>query len=117
MRCTEGHAPVNFDLQSDPIMQMVAEQLWLWLEGDYARLQKDYIVAQTGESTLKITPLAEHTSTIIESVTLIFDETSRQPGSVTIAEPSGDVTVIEFTDHSLDPTLPEELFTQCYGQK
>lgn len=117
MRCTEGHAPATFNLQSDPVMQMVAEQLWIWLEGDYTKLEKDYLIAQTGISTLRITPLAEQTATIIEAITLIFDETSRQPNSVTIAEPAGDITIIDFSEHDLEPLLPDELFTQCYGSE
>lgn len=116
LRCTKGNKPAPFDLQSDPIMQMVAEQLWIWLEGDYAKLQKDYLVKQTGESTLQITPLLKQTEVFIKSITIIFDEISRQPTSVTIAEPAGDKTVIEFNEHQLDPILPEKLFIQCYGR-
>jgi outer membrane lipoprotein-sorting protein len=113
MRCNEKAPPVHFDLGSDPVMRTVAEQLWLWLGGDYSRLDSLYLLEKSGTSSLRITPKSEAVSEYIGTVTTGFNKTSRQPEKVEIAEPGGDTTVISFHSYVLNSKTPDILFTVC----
>ncbi len=113
LRCTEQEKPVPFDLASDPIMRGVAEQLWLWLGGDYVKLKNLYHLQVTDENTLVVSPKDNSVSDYISSVAITFDGTTRQPSTVEIVEPGGDLTRIIFRSYSLNPSLPDSLFKKC----
>jgi len=113
IRCNADAPPVNFDLGSDPIMRTVAEQLWLWLGGDYSRLESLYLMEKSGPSSLKITPKEEAVAKFISTITITFNKTNRQPEKVEIAEPGGDSTVISFDSYVLNGKTPDILFTVC----
>lgn len=113
MRCNADAPPMSFDLGSDPIMRTVAEQLWLWLGGDYSRLESLYHMEKSGPSSLKITPKEEGVAKFISAITITFNTTSRQPEKVEIAEPGGDATVITFQSYVLNSNTPDVLFTVC----
>lgn len=113
MRCNADAPPVRFDLGSDPIMRSVAEQLWLWLGGDYSRLEFLYTMAKTGPNALTITPKEEAVGKFIDSITITFGKTSLQPEKVEIDEPGGDTTTISFHSYVLNSSTPDVLFTVC----
>jgi hypothetical protein len=113
MRCNDKAPPVHFDLGSDPIMKTVAEQLWLWLGGDYSRLNDLYLMEKSGPSSLRITPKEKAVSEYITAVTITFNKTSRQPEKVEIADPGGDATIISFHSYVLNGNTPDILFTRC----
>ncbi len=114
IRCNDNDKPVKFDLANDPVMKMVAEQLWTWLDGDYSRLEKEYAIKKTGDSAILVTPKNQKTSNLIKNISIVFDGENRQPKSVTILEPGGDKTLITFNDYQLSPTLPDTTFTTCF---
>jgi outer membrane lipoprotein-sorting protein len=113
IRCNDKVPPTHFDLGTDPIMRTVAEQLWLWLGGDYSRLNALYLMEKSGPSALRITPKDHRVSDYISSITITFDTTSRQPEKVEIADPGGDTTVISFKSYVLNGNTPEVLFSRC----
>lgn len=112
-RCNDQQQPEHFQLSSDPIMKTVAEQLWLWLGGDYNRLNTLYILQKKGDATLVILPKDSATAEYISSVSISFDSTSLQPQQVEITEPGGDLTRIIFGTTTLNTALSENLFSQC----
>ncbi len=114
IRCNDNDKPVKFDLANDPVMKMVAEQLWTWLDGDYSRLEKEYAIKKTGDSAILVTPENQKTSNLIKNISIVFDGQNRQPKSVAILEPGGDKTLITFNDYQLSPTLPDTTFTTCF---
>ena len=113
MRCNADAPPVSFDLGSDPIMRSVAEQLWLWLGGDYSRLDVLYRMEKTGPNTLTITPKEEGVAKFISAIAITFNKANRQPEKVEIAEPGGDSTTINFQSYVLNSSTPDILFTVC----
>lgn len=113
IRCNDKAPPTHFDLGTDPIMRTVAEQLWLWLGGDYSRLNALYLMEKSGPSALRITPKNQAMLDYISSVTITFNTTSRQPEKVEIADPGGDTTIISFSSYVLNGNSPEVLFTRC----
>jgi hypothetical protein len=113
IRCNDQAPPVHFDLGADPIMKTVAEQLWLWLGGDYSRLNASYHLAKSGPSSLRITPKEQRVSEYISAITITFHKTSRQPEKVEIADPGGDTTILTFQAYVLNSDTPDVLFSLC----
>lgn len=115
VRCND-QAPANeFQLSTDPVMKMVAKQLWLWLGGDYKRLNNQYKLEKRNSAVLVITPLEQTASEYISSVSIYFNEQSLQPHKVEISEPGGDLTRIIFDDPVINGDLSEKLFEECSG--
>lgn len=113
IRCTDKAAPAHFDLGSDPIMRTVAEQLWLWLGGDYSKLNAMYRMEKVGDSSLRITPKEQAMLDYISSITITFSKTSRQPEKVEIVDPGGDTTVMHFHAYVLNGNVSDTLFSSC----
>jgi len=113
MRCNDNVPPVHFDLTSDPVMRLVAEQMWTWLDSNYEKLEKMYSIKQQGDSTLVITPREQAMADFIATITISFSNESKQPELVEIAEPGGDLTRIRFHDYNLNVALSEMLFSEC----
>jgi outer membrane lipoprotein-sorting protein len=113
IRCNDKAPPAHFDLGTDPIMRTVAEQLWLWLGGDYSRLNALYLMEKSGPAALRIVPKNQAMLDYISSVTITFNKTSRQPEKVEIADPGGDSTIISFASYVLNSSTPDVLFSRC----
>ena len=116
MRCQDKVPPAHFDLGSDPIMRTVAEQLWLWLGGDYSRLGDKYGMESRGTSLI-ITPKDQATMEYMRAVTITFSGDSKQPEKVLIDEPGGDSTLISFKAYSINKVFPEAFFSSCGGDE
>ncbi|HIJ78976.1 MAG: outer membrane lipoprotein carrier protein LolA [Desulfobulbaceae bacterium] len=115
IRCTDQQPPQYFDLKDDPVMQMVASQLWTWLDGKYGQLNQSYQLAMAGSSSLSIIPKDDKVvAEFIESINIVFDPVSKQPQQVEIFEPGGDLTRIVFHGYQLDHLPDEALFARCY---
>lgn len=112
LRCSDQGEPVRFDLDSDPVMRTVAEQLWLWLGGDYGKLGDSYQVRAEGDSLL-IHPKDEKTREYVEKITITFDRRTMQPERVVIDEPGGDATLLRFTVTEQGGDLDPALFSSC----
>lgn len=113
MRCNKDSAPEKFVLARDPVMRMVAEQLWTWLDGDYSKLHDKYQIEKTGDSAIQVKP-KNSSSEFIQDISIVFDKVTRQPESVTIKETGGDETSISFFSYQLSPSIPDSTFTQCF---
>lgn len=113
IRCNDTADPERFQLSRDPVMKMVAKQLWLWLGGDYKKLNRHHRLETTGPYTLLITPQNQSTADYIESVTIVFDEKTLQPLQVEMREQGGDSTRISFHSSIVNAEIPEKLFTDC----
>jgi len=116
LRCNDQSPPVHFSLASDPVMKTVAEQLWLWLGGDYSKIAERYLMEMKGASGLIITPKEKSIGEYIAAVRIDFNRKTKQPAQVDIIEPGGDFTRIIFHSYTLNAELPDALFTRC-GEK
>ena len=116
MRCQDKVPPAHFDLGSDPIMRTVAEQLWLWLGGDYSKLGDKYGM-ESRSTSLIITPKDQATMEYMRAVTITFSADSKQPEKVLIDEPGGDSTLISFKAYSINKVFPETFFSSCGGDE
>jgi len=116
LRCSDQSPPVHFELASDPVMKTVAEQLWLWLGGDYSKIGERYLMEMKGAGSLVITPKEKSIGEYIAAVHIDFNKETKQPTQVDIIEPGGDFTRIIFNSYTLNTELPDVLFTRC-GEK
>ena len=117
VRCNDKAEAEKFRLSSDPVMKIVAEQLWFWLGGDYKELARHHRLDKRDPATLLITPEDQSTADYVETVTIIFDENSLQPLQVEIMEPGGDRTRISFHSSSINMQISEKLFTDCMSDE
>lgn len=113
IRCNDKATSKRFQLSADPVMKMVAKQLWLWLGGDYKELARNHKLEKLGPAALLITPENKSTADFIETVAIAFDENTLQPLQVKISEPGGDSTRISFHFLDLNSPIPEKYFTDC----
>ncbi|MDH3392980.1 MAG: outer membrane lipoprotein carrier protein LolA [Desulfobulbaceae bacterium] len=113
LRCSDQAEPRHFDLNTDPIMRMVAQQLWTWLDGKYGTLAEQYKLQLVAPATISIVPRDKQVAEFIDHITIFFDPASKQPRKVEIAEPGGDLTRLLFRDYQLNPSLQNSLFSKC----
>jgi len=114
LRCSDQAEPKYFDLATDPIMRMVAQQLWTWLDGKYGTLAEQYRLELVGPATISIDPKDKQIAEFIDHIVIYFDAASKQPRQVEIVEPGGDFTRIIFSGYRLNPSLQDALFSQCH---
>ncbi len=110
LRCN-GDAVQKFSLKDDPMMGAVAEQLWLWLGGDYTALDAEYSVVMEGSDGIVVTPKKKG---VLRSLSLHFNKCG-QPRNVTIHEDGGDFTTITFSNERENQPLSSTLFLRCDG--
>lgn len=114
IRCNDDAKPVRFALDKDPIMKMVAEQIWTWIDSNYQRLRDRYDISLSGPQAIQLMPRSGEFAGIITAVTIEFDAKSLQPRTILIRETSGDTTTIRFSDYRLNEPVKDLLFTTCY---
>lgn len=113
MRCGEKSVPVHFDLRTDPVMKSVAQQLRLWLGGEYDHLSKMYTMEKKGDSSIVLQPKKQAVQEFIQSVVITFDNDTKQPKRVEIYEPGGDLTRLSFFGYNINPGFPDIVFKDC----
>jgi len=113
MRCNGEAPPQAFSLDADPVMKIVAEQLWSWLGGNYTRLEEIYTMELVDATTLRLIPKEKMIADFIASIAIFFDRTTLQPATVEILEASGDSTKLLFSHYRLNIEPVEGLFSDC----
>ncbi|WP_160165005.1 outer membrane lipoprotein carrier protein LolA [Chrysiogenes arsenatis] len=105
--------PENFQSETDPMRQMVAQQLLIWFRGDYAQIQKQYTIAirQSHPAILHLTPRRADPSNIT-SITVIFAEGNRSLAEMTLLDADGDSTRVVYHDTVLNSALQQGIFRQ-----
>jgi outer membrane lipoprotein-sorting protein len=116
LHCRGKEPPRKFDLSTDPIMKIVADQLFNWLSGDYVALREKYTISLSGNLGIILIPKDPGVTRIISSIQVEFEPSSLQPIQVIITESGQDRTEIRFSDYSLNQPLTDDLFTKCYNQ-
>ncbi len=115
LRCNADSEPVHFDLQTDPIMKMVSQQIWAWADSSYSRLKNSYSISLKEAGVILLKPLEEKTATAIKSIEVRFHEKSLQPEEIIIMEPGNDKTIILFSNYILNQSIKDQSFTSCYS--
>ncbi len=114
IRCNADAKPVHFDLQTDPVMKMVAQQIWAWADSSYNKLQDQYSLKLKEANVIELKPLDEKMAAAIDSIQVRFQDTTLQPEEIIILEPENDKTIISFSNYTLNETIEDQQFTTCF---
>jgi outer membrane lipoprotein carrier protein len=112
---TPGEAPRSFDLDQDPTLRAVFDQLLLWLgSGSLAHARADYDLAAAGtgeQPALTLRPKeASALARTFQRIELRLDGKTYLPRSILLVEKSGDEKEISFTKLERNAALPERAF-------
>jgi outer membrane lipoprotein-sorting protein len=113
LKCSDEGPIRQFSLADDPVMRMVAAQMWAWTSGSYRDLQDDFDFTLLPGPTLAFSPKNKGAGSFIRKITVIFDPDFLQPLEVEISEPGGDRTIISFSGYQRNIDLPERSFIEC----
>jgi outer membrane lipoprotein-sorting protein len=99
-----------FSIDRDPVMKIVAEQLFAWAGGDFDRLRRQYAISLIAPSpvTLRLVPLAA--DRFLDHLQVTFAPDRRHVTVVELHEQGGDFTRIRFRNAAVNARLPEDLF-------
>lgn len=114
LRCNADAPSMRFDLRTDPVMKMVAEQIWTWADSAYEKLADQYAISLVEPFTLELAPLKGGLAETVEVIRVSFAPESYQPEQVVIEEKQGDKTVLRFYDYDLSPMIDDSLFSVCF---
>jgi outer membrane lipoprotein-sorting protein len=114
IRCNDDALPVHFELEKDPMMKMIAEQIWTWVNGNYAQMSNKYNITLSDAHEIELVPQSGELISTITSVKVSFDSQSLQPETIHIQETEGDSTTIRFVDYRLNQSVDDTLFSACY---
>jgi outer membrane lipoprotein carrier protein len=113
LTCSEGGPVREFSLDADPVMRLVATQLWAWTSGSYRDLLDDFAFELLPGPVLVFTPRTDGAASFIGTIRVVFDPDFLQPRQVEIVEPGGDRTVITFSGYQRNLDFPATFFTEC----
>jgi outer membrane lipoprotein-sorting protein len=102
----------SFNLKKEPVIQIIAGQVFAWARGDIERLTAGYEITVMGDApvVLKLVPLSATEKRYLEYIRLLFSPTEDYVSAIEIHETGGDATKINFIDMTINKTLPEETF-------
>ena len=116
LRCSGNTRPQCLDLNTNPLMHMVSKEIWNWVNGSYASLQKTYRIISRGQGPcILLKAINPNIARVISSIRITFYPDSLQPSTVKIQEPGGDFTVISFSDYIINRPIKQSLFAECSG--
>lgn len=100
-----------FELSREPVLQLVAEQLFAWAGADFERLRRSYRIAvvQRTPVVLKLEPLAG-AGGYLDHLRVAFAEDGRHVAMVEVHEQGGDFTRIRFVGATVNAPLRGNLF-------
>lgn len=108
-----SHELTEFSVERDPMMAIVAQQLFAWARVDLDWLQQRYQLELLAEEPvrLRLTPLAPGEAQLISGLQIEFAPDRRSVVEVLMQEQGGDFTRLRFTHVQINAELPAESFT------
>lgn len=102
--------PQPFELDREPAMKLIAEQLFAWTTADFNRMRRGYrlTVVQTAPVVLRLEPLSN--GGFLDHLQVAFSADRRTLTSVELHERGGDFTRIRFDNTVLNAALNDRLF-------
>lgn len=113
LKCSDEGPVREFSLDVDPVMRLLAVQLWAWTSGSYRDLQKDFTFELLPGPVLVFVPRTDGAGSFVSKIKVVFDPDFLQPLAVEISEPGGDHTRISFAGYQRNIDFPANLFTEC----
>jgi outer membrane lipoprotein-sorting protein len=103
---------IRFDVEREPIIGVISNQVFAWAKGDFDYLYKGYelIIMNEEPVEIKLLPLSSMEKKYIKSIVLTFSETGGYVKRIEINERKGDSTQIIFTNMVANASLSEDIF-------
>jgi outer membrane lipoprotein-sorting protein len=100
------------DVDQAPGLKAFTEQVFLWMDADFDRLEKMYRIEILKEvpATIKLTPLRDAGSEALACLTIVFSRDLSHVTTVEIHEKDGDFTKISFSNALINGPLLKKLF-------
>jgi outer membrane lipoprotein-sorting protein len=101
-----------FSADKDPILKIVADQLFSWASADFGRLEKQYRISVLEDRPvlLRLEPRGEAMGSYLEYLVIQFAADDRHVKSVEVHEKGGDFTGIRFVNTQVNGPLAADLF-------
>jgi outer membrane lipoprotein-sorting protein len=102
----------SFQINQEPVLKLVAEQLFAWTRADIGWLKGQYRITVLDESPvlLRLEPLSAATAGFLSYLLIGFSGDGRYVKSVEVHEKDGDFTRIRFLNTSVNKPLPADIF-------
>ena len=102
----------SFRVDSDPMMGIIARQLFAWAKVDIGWLQSRYRIELVAEQPvrLQLFPLDQGESGFIEQLQILFAADNSHVEVVEMYEAGGDKTLLRFVNVEMNHPLPAEDF-------
>ncbi len=102
----------TFDINREPVMKLVSDQLFAWARADFARLQREYRITLLSESpvSLRLEPLSPATAGFLDHLLITFNPDGRYVRTVEVHEKDRDFTRIRFINTFVNRPLEPDLF-------
>jgi outer membrane lipoprotein-sorting protein len=111
---SDRNATETFDVQKEPFVKAIVEQVSAWARADFPWLEKRYriSVTESAPTVLKLYPLASQEKKYIARIQIAFSGDWSHVGSVEIYEKGGDRTRIIFRNAILNEPATKDLSAQ-----
>jgi outer membrane lipoprotein-sorting protein len=102
----------NFDINQEPVMKLVSDQLFAWAKADFTSLRREYRISVLSESpvSLRLEPLSAAAAGFLDHLLISFSADGRYVRSVEVHEKDRDFTRIRFINTAVNKPLPPDLF-------
>ena len=110
----DRNAAETFDVQKEPFVRAIAEQVSAWARADFPWLEKRYKITVTGSmpQVLKLYPLSAQERKYMARLLVTFSGDWSHVVSVEIFEREGDRTRIMFKNVILNEPVPKDVFVR-----
>jgi outer membrane lipoprotein-sorting protein len=108
----KDNPPEAFDLQQNPVIQLIVDQLLAWTKADFAWIEQRYIISVVKEDpiALKLLPRSSKEKKYIDHILISFEADTQYANAVGIVEKGGDSTHIRFFNMVVNNSPKKELF-------
>ncbi len=114
IRCVQGAAPMEIDINSSPALKQAAAQMLAWVSGDLAGLRGMFHIRLAPKGVgIVLEPKKPGVSAGISRITILFDAFTLRPRTVRIDEQGGDWTRIIMSNYHINSVLPDGMFQGC----
>lgn len=102
----------NFQINQEPVMKLVSDQIFAWARADFQWLKKEYRISVLDESpvALRLEPRSVATAGFLHHLLITFSADGRYVRSVELHEKDGDFTRIRFVNAAVNKPLQADLF-------
>ncbi len=101
-----------FDLQGNPVLKLIVDQIIAWTSGDFKAIEKQYAITVVRDNPVlfRLVPKSSREKKYIRQILISFEPDTNYAKRVEIVEQGGDSTVIEFFDMKININLDKSLF-------